>query len=170
MFNLDNELLATNSDFIEAFYSIQELHNAIIWAISYFELSENIEQYFDCGVLSIGYYYNKEIEMPEIQLCQLWCFFQNDSEKEWLNKVQVFMEHQMITTIITDTCTISGKILPEISYWIKIVKNFKEIQVKVIPIVPYIGLETITIDINNEKYQPMGEPYSSRVSVEVIEL
>ena len=170
LFTIDDELIITNHDFIEAFYSMQELHNALIWTISNIEINKNVEEYSDCGVLAIGYYYNKEIDIPEIHLFQLWCFSQCDPEKKWLKKAQIYKDKKNITTKLTDICVFSGEITSEIDKWFKRAELCKKVQIHLIPIVPFIGLDTRTILIINEKYQIYEEPYSTIIPVDLVEM
>lgn len=76
----------------------------------------------------------------------------------------------MVTTTITNKCTISGEIMPDIYDWLEKIKTNKDIQVTIIPIIPYIGAESFTATINGERYQIYEEPYSVRVAVELKEL
>jgi hypothetical protein len=167
LYSLNNELIASNKEFIEAFYNIQEVQNTVLWAISYYNCIENLENILDCGVLSIGYHHDKEQQVPEIQLCQLWCFFQYDTSRDWLNKVVVSKSRNTIKTEFTENYSISGDIIPVIGSWLEKAKQYCEVQVTIIPIIPFVGLDSITVAINGELYQMYGDPCITKIPIEI---
>jgi hypothetical protein len=161
--SLDNKVTITKKEFYESLYYLQELHNSIMWFLSTTDSQIMHPSLADCGVISIGFRYGDAEEMLILDLFQLWCFYEIDTQKNWLQKVIFKMQKYKLHTEVTDTSIFKGSVVPELNKWLDYIYNKKNVLVKIHSIIPFVGEIDSRIDLEWGSYQVTNESFSKTI-------
>ncbi len=165
--SLDNTISVSRDEFFEACYFIQEIQNAIVWVMSNLYCQSIANSVKECGVAST--FFSFDTKESVINLYQLWSFFNIDLEKKWLEKIIIKNIGNELQVNLTKNIYYKGEMTPEFSKWYELIKDAREINLIVTPIVPYTGDRKAKINLKWGEYQSNGENYECKLPVEIIE-
>lgn len=161
--SLDNKITITKKEFYESLYYLQELHNTTMWFLSTTDSQIMHRSLADCGVMSIGFGYGDAGEMPILDLFQLWCFYEIDIQKDWLQKVKFRIKKCKLHTKVTDTAIFKGPVVPELNKWMDYIHSKKSVLVRIHSVIPFIGDLDSKIDLEWGSYQVTNEEFSKTI-------
>lgn len=161
--SIDSSINISRDEFFDACYNIQELHNAILWIFSNAECNRYLNSYRDCGVLSIAF--DIEDAIPKMYLFQLWCFYEIDPHKKWLQKIIFRKENNKLITEISENLFYRGSI-QHLKSLLKKVREKNIIKVEIISIIPFLGDENKKITFDCGVFQLQENSFQLDLQVE----
>lgn len=163
--SLDGKVFLNQKDFMAALFALQEYQNAFIWAGTTNFSMEELEKVKDSGFAAIAYEIGEGGTILQIHLFQLWCFYNIDPAKNWLNSVSFKAEQGKLRARFSDTVYFDGD-SNDISAMAYADINRKEfISVRVISVMPFTGDETREIKLKWGKFQTTDDICEKRVRI-----
>lgn len=96
---------------------------------------------------------------------QLWCFYDIDLKKEWLETIRFELKGNKLKTIVSEYSRTCGTINKPLGEWTKVAENDKEVKVRIFSIKPFIGNQDKKIILDDEAYQFSGDSLKKVIPV-----
>ncbi|MBV1736412.1 MAG: hypothetical protein KMY50_11740 [Candidatus Desulforudis sp.] len=161
--SVDGTIVFSADEFIQSVYHLQELINTVLWCIISYSNQDAWSKLTDCGVVSIGFGINPDTNEPSLGVYQLWCFFNLDMEKNWIEVVNFQRRPDVLETRLGQRAGVTGPMDQNLMKWLQRVGN--SIEVNVAPIMPYMGHLEARVDLGWGSYQICGDSFSKKVAV-----
>jgi hypothetical protein len=165
--SLDGTITVSQKEFFESLYNIQELHNSIIWILANIGCRNDLKTTCDCGIISIGFGYDKKNILPVINLFQLWCFFENDTHRTWLKKVVFETKNKELHTLFTPIASFKGLITSALVDWLKDTRCRGNVLIKISSVIPFIGDEDLKLELGWGTYQVTADHFEVILPIEM---